>query len=117
MLGKLPFVGRILGKLPLVGRILGKLPFVGRIFWTVFPIVFILIVLAFWLSLKFIDDYTELTNADVGGSIISGIIFSYLVHLWLLPGEEHPLDDELDAEGEDASDAQTAQDESQAPSG
>lgn len=64
---------------------MGKLPFVPRIFWTVLIIVAVLIVVTFALFAKY-SDY-ERTTTDVVGSTISGIIFSYLVHLWLLPGD------------------------------
>jgi hypothetical protein len=36
-----------------------------------------------------VTDY-QMKSADFGGSIVAGIIFSYLVHLWLLPEEEPP---------------------------
>lgn len=64
---------------------MGKLPFVPRIFWAVLLIVAVLIVVTFALFAKF-STY-ERTTTDMVGSAISGVIFSYLVHLWLLPGD------------------------------
>ncbi len=65
-----------------------KLPFVARIFWKVFAVVVVLLVTA-WLVIPRVIDY-QITAADYVGSSISSIIFSYLVHLWLLPyGEPH----------------------------
>lgn len=74
---------------------MNRLPFEGRIFWKVFTAVAVAIVLAFVLFERF-SDY-ERTTTDIVGSTISGILFSYLVHLWLLPGEEPP--DEESQEG------------------
>ncbi|MBI4718253.1 MAG: hypothetical protein HY763_10645 [Planctomycetes bacterium] len=69
-----------------------KLPFVPRIFWTVLAIVAALTVLTFFILVNF-TEYKR-TTTDTVGATISGIIFSYLVHLWLLPGDYPP-------EGED----------------
>jgi len=69
-----------------------KLPFVGRIFWKVLAVVAILVVGGWVLIPKFID--YEIKSQDYPGSCISGIIFAYLVHLWLLPAEESPSDEE-----------------------
>lgn len=65
-----------------------KLPFVGRIFWPVLVVVAVLAVVA-WVVVCKITGY-EMQSQDYGGSVISGIIFAYLVHLWLLPEEEEP---------------------------
>ena len=70
----------------------GKLPFVGRIFWKVLAIVVVLVVLAFAYFLRFTK--YELATRDIVGSLISLLILSYLVHLWLLPGEYAQPDDE-----------------------
>ncbi len=75
---------------------MGKLPFEGRIFWVVLIVVAIVAVIAWYITLNF-TSYTEMIGADWGGSIISGILLSYLIHLWLLPA---PYDDE-DEEFED----------------
>ncbi|MCH8149507.1 MAG: hypothetical protein IH987_16240 [Planctomycetes bacterium] len=74
---------------------LNKLPFDRVIFWKVFLIVMALVVLTFYLFFKF--SAYQLTNADRFGSLLSATIFSYLVHLWLLPPEyddEDYYDDE-----------------------
>jgi len=67
-----------------------KLPFVGRIFWIVLVIAAVLCVVAWYLIVKF-GGY-EMQSQDYGGSVISGIIFAYLVHLWLLPEAQPPPD-------------------------
>ena len=59
-----------------------KLPFVSRIFWKVLVAVAALAVVS-WMAIVKVTDY-EITPADYGGSTISGLIFAYLVHLWLL---------------------------------
>ena len=86
--------------------IMVKIPFVGRLFWKILPAVFVLVVLTFWVSVKFFD--YEMTNADYGGSFISGIILSYLLHLWMLPADAYPdYDDEYEDEWEDEEDGES----------
>lgn len=72
----------------------GKLPFIGRIFWKVFVVVVVVIVTAWVVVVKWFDYVMQ--PQDYPGSIISGVIFVYLVHLWLLPEEPSPAprDDE-----------------------
>lgn len=65
-----------------------KLPFVGRIFWIVLVVVAVLGVVAWYLVVKFMG--YEMQSQDYGGSVISGVILSYLVHLWLLPEAQPP---------------------------
>lgn len=72
---------------------MSKLPFVPRIFWTVFAIVAVLVILVFIILVRFASYHR--TTTDTVGAAISAIIFSYLVHLWVLPGD-HPYDDEED---------------------
>ncbi len=69
----------------------GKFPFVGRIFWKVLVVVAVLVVIA-WVVVTRVTEY-KITPADYGGSTISGIIFAYLVHLWLLPEKDAPSDE------------------------
>lgn len=69
-----------------------KLPFVSRIFWKVFVVIVVLLV-ASWFLIPRVIDY-EITSADYGGSSITAVILSYLVHLWLLPGPDSQLDDQ-----------------------
>lgn len=72
---------------------MGKLPFATGLFWKTFAVVVALVVLTWWLVEKF-SDY-EMTPADYGGTTISTILFTYLIHLWMLPAEQlHPDDDE-----------------------
>ena len=70
---------------------MSKLPFVPRIFWTVFAIVVGSVVLVWFLLAKW--ELYERTTTDTVGSAISAVIFSYLVHLWMLPGE-YPVDED-----------------------
>lgn len=63
-----------------------KLPFVPSIFFKTFVVVTILVVAVWWFVLHF-GFYEAMTPADYGGTVISGILFTYLVHLWLLPAE------------------------------
>jgi len=71
---------------------MGKLPFAAGIFWKTFVVVAGLVVLVWWLVVRF-SDY-EITPADYGGTTISSILFIYLIHLWLLPSEQLHSDDE-----------------------
>ncbi len=63
-----------------------KLPFAGRIFWKVLVVMAVLAVVS-WIVIVKVTEY-QMQSQDYGGSIISGVIFAYLVHLWLLPKEE-----------------------------
>ena len=71
-----------------------KLPFVGRIFCKVLVVV-VVVVVASWYLIPKLTGY-EIEPQDYGGSAISGLIFAYLVHLWLLPQEGPPSDGESD---------------------
>lgn len=65
-----------------------KLPFLRRIFWTVLVVVGVLGVAAWAVAIKAFA--YEMQSQDYGGSVITWVIFSYLVHLWLLPEEQPP---------------------------
>ncbi len=65
-----------------------KLPFIRRIFWTVLVVVGVLGVAAWAIAMKAFS--YEMQSQDYGGSVITWVIFSYLVHLWLLPEEQPP---------------------------
>ena len=82
-----------------------KLPFVGRLFWVILPGVYLLAFLVFFILIKFFD--YQLTNADIGGSLISGFILSYLLHLWMLPGEHAHSGDQRDIEDQGATEEET----------
>lgn len=69
-----------------------RIPFVGRIFWKVLALMAILLVVG-WVAIPRVIDY-EITAADYGGSSITALILSYLVHLWLLPGPDSRSDGE-----------------------
>ncbi|MHC4695943.1 MAG: hypothetical protein ACYTFA_04275 [Planctomycetota bacterium] len=96
---------------------MSKLPFVASIFWKVIVVVAVLVVLTFVILVKFTE--YERTRMDTGGAIITGIIFSYLLHLWMLPAEHlHPGDDydEQCAEGEEGGNEEDRTPDEDAPS-
>ena len=76
---------------------MSKLPFDRKIFWATFGVVMVLLVVTFFVLFKFTT--YQLTNADLFGSLIAATIFSYLVHLWMLPGMYD--DEDYYEEGED----------------
>ena len=65
-----------------------RLPFVGSVFWKTLGVVTVLVIVTWVLILK-LSDY-EMQPADYGGSAICTVLFSYLVHLWLIPMDEEP---------------------------
>ena len=71
---------------------MGKLPFAGGIFWKTLAVVVLLVVIGWWLVVKF-TGYV-MTAADYGGTTISTVLLTYLIHLWLLPSEILHHDDE-----------------------
>lgn len=60
-----------------------KLPFVPGVYFKVLAVVAALVAIVWALVLNF-SEY-ETTNADFGGTIISSLIFTYLIHLWIIP--------------------------------
>ena len=66
---------------------MGKLPFVSGLFWKTLAVVVILVVVT-WSLIVRLSGY-QITAADYGGTTISTVLFSYLVHLWLMPGGPH----------------------------
>ena len=74
-----------------------KLPFCGRIFWVILPIVVVLVIIAWVIAVKGFG--YEMGAQDYVGSAISLVIFSYLVHLWMLPDEYWPLRDDEEGAG------------------
>lgn len=75
---------------------MSKLPFAAGLFWKTFAITVAVVVFTWWLVIR-LTGY-EITPADYGGTTISTILFSYLVHLWLLPSEQLHSDDESSEE-------------------
>ena len=63
-----------------------KLPLDFGIFWKTFVVVSVLVVVAWWVVIRF-KFYEAMTPADYVGTTISTILFSYLVHLWILPAD------------------------------
>jgi len=71
---------------------MGKLPFVGRIFWKTLVCVTVIASVGIWAYIKF-GEY-EVTSADRFGAPVTGVLLSYLIHLWLLPADVLQGDDE-----------------------
>lgn len=72
------------------------LPFVTGLYFKTLAIVAVLVA-GTWALIRVLSDY-EVTNADFGGTIISSLIFTYLIHLWIMP-----IDDAVPEEfGDDA---------------
>lgn len=71
---------------------MGKIPFAAGLFWKTFVVVVVLVVVTWWLVVKF-SGY-KITPADYGGTTISTILFTYLVHLWMLPSEQLNRDED-----------------------
>jgi membrane protein YdbS with pleckstrin-like domain len=63
-----------------------KLPLDFGIFWKTFAVVVVLVIAAWWVAIRF-GFYDAMTPADYVGTTISTILFSYLVHLWILPAD------------------------------
>ncbi|MGB0714710.1 MAG: hypothetical protein ACPGXK_02470 [Phycisphaerae bacterium] len=94
-----------------------KLPFVGRIYWKILPVVLGLLIATFWIAITYFD--YEMTRADGPGSLISGIIFSYLLHLWMLPADAYDEydDDEYEYEYEDEDEEDSDTDDNESADG
>lgn len=86
---------------------MSKVPFEGRIFWKVLPAVYILVIITWFLFVRF-GGY-EMTPADYGGSFLSATIFAYLIHLWMLPGDYSHYDEEDSAENDEPAGASTGE--------
>jgi len=63
---------------------MGKLPFAAGLFFKTLAVVVVLVIVAWYVIVHFFG--YEMTAADYGGTTISATLFTYLVHLWLLPG-------------------------------
>lgn len=61
------------------------LPFIPHVFLKVLAAVLTLVLLG-WLGSYLI--YEEVTTVDMVGSMISGVLFAYLVHLWITMGKD-----------------------------
>lgn len=72
---------------------MSKLPFVARTFFVTLVIVTVLVVIA-WVVAQKVFHYGPLQPQDWVGTVVSTILFSYLIHLWLLPipGHHHEGD-------------------------
>ncbi len=74
---------------------MGKLPFVGRIFFKTLVCVAVIASIGIWAYIKFAE--YEVTSADRFGAPVTGILLSYLIHLWLLPADVLQGDDDADS--------------------
>ena len=63
-----------------------KLPLDFGIFWKTLLVIVVLVITAWWVAIRF-EFYDAMTPADYVGTTISTILFSYLVHLWILPAD------------------------------
>lgn len=63
-----------------------RLPFVSGLFWKTLAVVAAAVTVA-WTLVFTLTEY-EIMPADYGGTIISTLIFSYLVHLWIMPHDD-----------------------------
>ena len=63
-----------------------KLPLDLGLFFKTLVVVVVLVVAAWWVAIRF-GFYDAMTPADYVGTTISTILFSYLVHLWILPAD------------------------------
>jgi len=68
---------------------MSKFPLVPKTFVKVLAVVLLLVAIGFaiviWIAGK-------ISTTDVVGTLISAVIFAYLVHLYLIPGEDQPPD-------------------------
>ncbi len=76
------------GAIAYAERMNRRFPFAGRVFWKVLVVVAALVVVA-WVVIVKVTEY-QMKSQDYGGSIVSGVIFAYLVHLWLQPDDQEP---------------------------
>ncbi|MEK6674432.1 MAG: hypothetical protein AABZ47_02120 [Planctomycetota bacterium] len=66
---------------------MSKLPFAPKAFFIVFAIVTTLLLTGFLVAQRLTG---ELALRDIIGASLSALIFTYLVHLWLLPADDSP---------------------------
>ena len=62
------------------------LPFVPHVFIKVLAVTLILVLAGFGIVILVAG---SMTKTDVFGTLISALIFSYMVHLWLLPPDRY----------------------------
>jgi hypothetical protein len=61
-----------------------SLPFQPALFAKVFAVIFTLVAIAFVVVVRI---HGSIATRDIIGSLISALIGSYLVHLWLMPAD------------------------------
>jgi len=76
---------------------MSKLPFIPSLFFKTLAVVVVLVIATWALVLK-MGWYEKMTPADYGGTTISTILFTYLVHLWLMPIDDYPEDSDDEIE-------------------
>ncbi len=75
-----------------------KIPFIPGMFFKVLFVV-VLLVTSAWMLVLWLSDY-EVIPADYVGTVITSILFSYLIHLWIIPTDHVMFDDESETEEE-----------------
>ena len=81
---------------------MSKLPFTPRIFFKTLAVVIVLVIIAWTIALRFFYKEDEgMTPADWFFTPVSTLLFAYLVHLWLLPADDHQMDEEAPEKQED----------------
>lgn len=81
---------------------MSKLPFTPRIFFKTLAVVVVIVIVAWVISLRlFYKEDEGMTPADWFGTVVSTLLFAYLIHLWLLPADGHQTDEEPPEEQED----------------
>lgn len=78
--------------------IMKKLPFIPGMFFKVLFVVVLLVTTA-WSLVLWLSDY-EVIPADYVGTVITSVLFSYLIHLWIIPTDHVMFDDESETEEE-----------------
>jgi len=78
--------------------IMKKLPFIAGLFFKVLFVVVVLVTAA-WSLVLWLMDY-EVIPADYVGTVITTVLFSYLIHLWIMPTDHVMFDDESETEEE-----------------
>ena len=81
---------------------MSKLPFTPRIFFKTLAVVVVIVIVAWVISLRlFYKEDEGMTPADWFGTVVSTLLFAYLVHLWLLSADGPQTDEEPGEEQDD----------------
>ncbi len=81
---------------------MSKLPFSPGIFFKTLAIIVVLVAVAWVVALRlFYKEDEGMTPADWVGTVISTVLFAYLIHLWVLPADSLHTDEEPGEDQED----------------